>query len=169
MIHPQLDVSKPLCVHPQGGGRDGSRPYPLMLRPLRLKISLNHVFVKLILNLKPKSNPTFQNFSATLPNFQISRSSKSRGFYGQKIAVFASCYYTTTYNHTGLPPLGEGGVGPSRKALLALQRGCYCIATAVPLQHDGVPVATPRGPRCSTKPSFWSKNSNQKLADFCKI
>ena len=65
-------------------------------------------------------------------------------------------------------PLGRAGEGP-RKALLALPRGCYYIATAASLQHDGVLVGTPRGPRCSTKPAFWSKNSNQKLTDFCKI
>ena len=110
--------------------------------------------VKLILNLKPKSGPTLQNFPASLPNFQISRRSKSHGFWSRKIAAFATNCYTITYKQTAPSDSPKGGAWASRKALLALQRGCYCFATAAPLQHDGVLVATPRGPRCSTKPSF---------------
>ena len=78
-------------------------------------------FVKLILNLTAKSVGTFQKNPATLSNFQILRTSKSGGFSCEKITIFATGYHTTTYNHTGLPSLGEGGVGPSRKGPAGLQ------------------------------------------------
>ena len=140
------------------------------LRSLRsLRLIKKAPFVKLILNLTAKPGGTFQNFPASLPNFQISRRSKSRGFYGQKIAAFATNCYTITYKQKAPSDSPKGGAWASRKGRAGLQRGCYCIATAAPLQHDGVLVATPRGPRCSTKPSFWSKNNHQKLANFCKI
>ena len=82
--------------------------------------------------------------------------------------VFATRCCTTTYIHIGLRLLGESVVGPSRKALTALQRGPRGIATSAPSQHDGVPVADPRRPRWSEKAAFLPENGHQKVAMFCR-
>ena len=84
------------------------------------------------------------------------------------LTIFTTHCCTTTYNHTRLPSLGEGGVEPSRKGLTALQRGPRGIATSAPSQHDGVLVAEPGGPRWSENAVFLPENGHQKVAEFCK-
>lgn len=126
------------------------------------------IYVMFFPGLTPKSRPTFQNISAVLPNFQISRRSFSSLFFGEKIAVFATLCHTVTYNQVLPPFLCKSGLVPRRGAFLALPRGLYCIATAAPLQLNGAAVVTSRSPYCSTKPSFLSFFSHQKLTIFFK-
>ena len=106
-----------------------------------LCVEINNIFVKLILNFIAKSGGTFKNYSGVLPNFQISRRSKSDGFSDGKIAVFAKCCHTVTYKQVAPSDSPKGGAWASRKGPAGLQRGPYDILAAAPLQSNGVLVA----------------------------
>ncbi len=59
----------------------------------------------------------------------------------KKTSVFAIYSFSTVYKRRQFSlPLGRAGVG-LRKALTALQRGCYCIATSAPLHSNKHAVA----------------------------
>ena len=124
-------------------------------------------FVIFFLNFTAKSGPTFQKISASLPNFQILRRQKSGLFFGEKITAFATHCYTGAYSRAVLCLFWRGRGRGSRGGLPALQRGPYCIATGLPLQPDGVPVVTSRGPYGSSPTVFLRENDCQKLAKFC--
>ena len=64
--------------------------------PLRLCVEnpLNHILVKLILNLTPFFRGTFKKISASLPNFQNSRRSKSGRFFSAKKPLFLQVVVT---------------------------------------------------------------------------
>ena len=112
---------------------------------LRLCV-LNYIFVKLIANLMPKSGGTFQKFSSPPPNIASTRVSKFRGICDFYFTYPPTSLFSGIYKRRLLSlPLGRAGVGP-RKALPALQRGPYCIATGLPLHHNNGPVADQGGP-----------------------
>ena len=101
-----------------------------------------------------------------LPNFQISRRSKSHRFFGGKISVFVTCSFLTVYERRQLPsPWGGLEWGP-REALPGLQRGPYCNATSAPLHCRKAVVATPRGPYGMKTVAFPDKKSNHKYAEI---
>ncbi|GEM_PF-6490693 len=130
--------------------------------------SKNLISVMFFLGLTPKFRSTFQNISAVLQNIQISRRIFLSLFFGAKTAVFATLCHTVIYSQTTPPLLSNSGVGPRRGAFLALSRGCYCIATGLPLQLNGHAVVIPRNPYCSTNPAFSPFFGHQKLTKFFK-
>ena len=124
------------------------------------------VFVKLIPNLTLKSRGTFQNYSDVLPNFQISRRSKSDHFYGWKTVIFATCSFLGIYKRRPSRHKAAAWLRPCNKGLPAMQRGPRGVATRPPLQLNGVLVATSRGPYGRETVTFPNKIGNQKLRPF---